>query len=421
MTPELSLSHVKFRENLREEFQRADPSFAKYLVDLIPINPTYDKLRNGLVFYKGLRDAGEIDKIKVKKNLKKGKRGPEVLKLTRRLALEGYLHENQIDDAFGKTVLGALKDYQHMHQLRESGRVDRSTRSSLNVPMGKRVQQIELSLQRWRESDINRDRLDFYVRVNIPQFELEIWENNQRVRVHRVVVGNTKEEVSLSRKQRGRFNLTPILSKKISTVVLNPFWFPPPRLQKELLEELEKEPDFFEKHNYGIRMNSDGSEVIFQKSGPGNALGQVKFLFPNEHSVYLHDTAKKALFNRPIRAYSHGCMRLDKPLDLARYFLAKINGVTKRQMQKILDKEKEHYIKLDAKIPIYIEYASVGASDEGRMYFYADIYKYDRAYWDGRLPVENTEELTDSEVKRLSGAGEDGGAGEEDDGVFPGT
>jgi len=235
VTPELSLSHVKFRENLREEFQRADPSFAKYLVDLIPINPTYDKLRNGLVFYKGLRDAGEIDKIKVKKNLKKGKRGPEVLKLTRRLALEGYLHENQIDDAFGKTVLGALKDYQHMHQLRESGRVDRSTRSSLNVPMGKRVQQIELSLQRWRESDINRDRLDFYVRVNIPQFELEIWENNQRVRVHRVVVGNTKEEVSLSRKQRGRFNLTPILSKKISTVVLNPFWFPPPRLQKELL------------------------------------------------------------------------------------------------------------------------------------------------------------------------------------------
>lgn len=421
VTPEISLSHVKFRDKLREEFQTAEPHYAAHLEQLIPINPTYHRLRAGLAYYVNLRDQGNIDKITVKKNLKKGRSGVEVKKLSQRLYYEGYLEENQISDKFGKQMYAAVKRYQHMHQLRENGRTDRATRSSMNVPMARRVKQIRLALQRWRESDISRDRLDYYARVNIPQFELEIYEKNKKVRTHRIVVGNTKKETSLERRQRGMFNLTPLLSKKITTVVLNPLWFPPPRLQKELLEELEKEPDFFEKHNYGIRMGSDGSEVIFQKAGPGNALGRVKFLFPNEHSVYLHDTNAKALFNRPIRAYSHGCMRVEKPLDLARYLLDHINGMPKRKIQKILDKEKEHYIKLVEPVPIYIEYNAIGANDENRIYFYADIYKYDRAYWEGQLPVQNTEDLTSQEVKKLSGASDDSATDEEDDNVFPGT
>ena len=421
-TPELSLSHVKFREQLKADFASADPDFADFLQDLVPKNPTYAYLQAGLKRYRVLRDEGEVDKYPVKKTLKKGKRGPVVLNLAKRLAAEGFMAPQEVDDKFGGNMLAALKKYQRVHQLRRSGKTDSGCRYSLNVPMATRVKQIELSLQRWRESELNRDRPDFYFRVNIPQFELEIWENNQLERKHRVIVGNTKEETSIERRQRGRFNQTPLLISKLTTVVLNPLWFPPPRLQKELLEELRNEPDFFEKHNYGIRMKDDGGEVIFQKSGPGNALGMVKFLFPNEHHVYLHDTPKKALFERPIRAYSHGCMRLDKPIDLAHYVLGKINGMTKRDIAKIQEKEKEHYIKLKSSIPIYVEYNSVSADEEGWVYFFADVYKYDLAYWENRLPVELAEELTKSEIKRLTKASDaemPDGLDEEEDGVLP--
>lgn len=427
VTPEISLAHVKFREQLREDFRKAAPDFADYLLELVPRNPGYARLQQGLSHYRRLRDEGKIDKIRIKKNLKRGRKGTAVRGLTKRLILEGYLDPQHESDVFGKLTEVAVKKYQRKHQLRESGRIDSNTRSSMNVSMAKRTRQIELGLQRWRESPSARDNPDFYFLVNIPAFELTVWENNTLARTHRVVVGNTKEETSIERRQRGRFNHTPLLAKKVSTVVLNPLWFPPPRLQKELLADVVKEPDYFEKHNYGIRMNDDGSEVIFQKAGANNALGLVKFLFPNEYHVYLHDTPKKALFDRPVRAYSHGCMRLDKPLAMARYVLKKINGMTDKNIDKILEKEKEHYVKLDAPIPIYVEYNVVGTDSDGWVYFYADIYKYDKAYWESRLPVELAEDLTPEEIKRLSrkgGAEIPAGLDEDedtDDGVVPGA
>ncbi len=427
VTPELSLAHVKYREQLRDDFQKADPDFAEYLKSLVPQNPEYARLQKGLQHYKRLRDEGEVDKFTIKWNLKHGQRGDRIKKLSRRLVLEGYLAPEHDTNRFDDRLLSAVKLYQRKHQLRVSGRTDDSTRGSMNVSMAKRVRQIELGLQRWRESMITRDKPEFYFRVNIPQFELEVWDKGERVRIHRVVVGNRNEETSIERRQRGRFNHTPLLEGKVATVVLNPLWFPPPRLQKELLEDMVREPDFFEKNNYGIKMQDDGSEIIFQKAGPDNALGLVKFLFPNEHHVYLHDTPKKALFDRPIRAYSHGCMRLDKPLDLAEFVLGRINSMDRSDMDKILEKEKEHYIKLKEAIPIYVEYNAVGADEEGWVHFFADIYRYDQAYWDNQLPVELTEDLTSQEVKRLTKSADPAGAVMDEfddpgaeDGVVPG-
>jgi hypothetical protein len=421
VTPEISLSHVKLREKLLDDFRKADPDFAQYILGLVPTNPIYTRLRNAWGFYDLLARQGKVDKYKIKKAVSRGAKGPEVKYLAERLALEGYLEDRFVSDRFGAELEAAVKDYQTMHQLRQSGKLDTETRASMNVPMATRVKQIELGLQRWRESDITRTNPAFLLRVNIPQFELEAWENNTLVRKHRVVVGNTSTEVNLEKKQRGRFNVTPLISKAMTTVVLNPFWYPPPRIQAELLKDLEKQPDFFEKNNYGVRMGPNGEEIIFQKSGGDNALGQVKFLFPNEYDVYLHDTPKKPLFERPIRAYSHGCMRLDKPVDFAYFILGKINGMSKEDVEKILTKkkDKETYIKLNAPVPIFVEYCSVSADERGKAYFFADIYKYDRAYWDGRLPVENTEDISPSELKALSGSGLPTGDAD-DDGVRPG-
>lgn len=427
VTPELSLSHVKFREQLRDDFQKADPDFSTYLQELVPKNPEYARLQKGLQHYKRLRDEGEIDKINIRWNLQKGQKGDRIKLLSRRLVLEGYLAAEHDTTRFNGNVLDAVKLYQRKHQLRVSGRLDSSTRGSINLSMATRVKQIELGLQRWRESSINIDNPSYYFRVNIPQFELEVWENDERIRVHRIVVGNRNEETSIERRQRGQFNFTPLLEKQVTTVVLNPLWFPPPRLQKELLADMVREPDFFEKNNYGIKMKDDGSEIIFQKAGPDNALGLVKFLFPNEHHVYLHDTPAKALFERPIRSYSHGCMRLDKPLDLARHVLERFNQMDEDDVKEILEKEKEHYIKLKTPIPIYVEYNSVGADEEGWVHFYIDIYKYDLAYWENRLPVELAEDLTSAEIKRLTKTGDATNAAIDsldepgaDDGVVPG-
>ncbi len=421
-TKDRSLAHARFQDELRNDFAAASPEFTRFLNERIPSHPIYHKLRTAYEHYRGLRIAGDVDRITIKRNLKLGSRGKEVRELARRLNLEGYLSEQYIGDRFGPEIEAALKAYQRTHQLDVDGTTGRHTQGSLNVSMKQREAELALGLQRWRESQITRDRPEFYLRVNIPQFELEVWEAGTLVRKHRVIVGNRNDEVNVGRKQRGRFNHTPLLSSKMNRIVLNPLWYPPPRLRKELLAELEKEPDYFEKNNFGIEISSSGSEIVFQKAGPKNALGQVKFLFPNPHSVYLHDTPKKSLFSRTIRSYSHGCVRVDKPLELAFYLLEKINGMSPSDIQKILDEEKERSITLLNQPAIYIEYVTVGVNDQGQAEFYFDVYRYDKAYYDGQLPVMLTEDLGEDELDMLRGDGMSGPSGlDVEDFVMPGT
>jgi murein L,D-transpeptidase YcbB/YkuD len=392
-----------FKEALRMDWQNAGGDPAAYILGLIPDNPTYLRLREGLALYQRLKDDPEVAKLKIKRELKPGAKGEAVQVLTKRLAAEGYLGPEQVSDRYGKAVVDAVKVYQQTHQMEEDGAVGRLTRKSINVSMDRRFKAVKLGLQRWRESDIHRDKPALYVRVNIPQFEAEVWDNNALVRVHKVVVGNRNQDVSVQRKQRGFFNHTALLKSKIETVVLNPKWFPPDRIQEELLTDLEREPDYFEKNNFGIIQHDDGSETVFQKPGPANALGLVKFLFPNEANVYMHDTPQKKYFDRPVRAYSHGCMRTHKPLELAKYLLGNFAAMDEAKMQEILKSEKESYIKLDPPLPIFVEYCTVGVDPEGRVRFFIDIYGYDRAYWDRQLPVQLTEDLSDWELKRLAG------------------
>ncbi|GEM_PF-1060713 len=422
-TPEPTLAHVKLKDQLAEDFRKAATRYPTYVSDLFPNNPTYDGLRKGIALYQQLAESGDMDKLQVKKSLKKGSKGADVRTLSERLAIEGYLDRAAVTDKFNDEVEKALKEYQRTHQLRINGKTDTETRSSLNVSAARRLKQVELALQRWRESEINETRPAFYLRVNIPQFELEAWENNKLLRRHRVVVGSTKEETNLVKKIRGQLNFTPLMTKEMKTIVFNPYWYPPPRIQKELHAELLQAPDYLEKNNFGVRMMSDGREIIFQKSGSGNALGRVKFLFPNEHDVYLHDTPQKSYFERPVRAYSHGCMRLENPIEFAQFLLLRQNGMTKDDIKKILDKtDKESYVKLKDPVPIFVEYATVGVSDKGHLEFYIDVYKYDRAYWDQRLPVETHRDLTDTEIRTLTKDGGEMDSEEEgEDGVVPGT
>ena len=385
---------------------RDDPAAA--LRALEPANPLYRQTIEGLKRYRALAASGEVKKIPGPKGMKLGASGDNVLKLKKRLAAEGYFEfpvEQQGETKaavraakrFGKPLKAALTDYQYTHQLEQDGVLGKVTLRSLNKSMDRRVRQIELSLQRWREVRIPRE-LAYYFRVNIPQFELEVWQDGALARKHRVVVGNTKIEIDNRRRVVGPFNYSRQLVSEVNNIILNPKWRVPDRITMDELElELINDPAYFENHGYTIEIGSDGLERVQQESGDKNALGRVKFNFNNPFAIYLHDTSQKQFFERTIRSFSHGCMRVHNALDLAEHLLTQRQGMTKAEIDEILESLEETFITLDKPIPIYVDYNSISVDEKGRMMFLIDIYHYDWAYYEGLLPYQTHLKLTEDE------------------------
>lgn len=350
-----------------------------------PQNPLYEQTRVGLAYYEKL--ASEVTQTTVaSRTFKKGQSGESVKQLQERLAQEGYF-SGSLTGHFDEDTEVAVRSYQETHQLNVDGVVAAGTVRSLNVPWSRRAEQVRLSLQRWRESD-TRELTGFYIRVNIPQFEAEFWENETLVRKHRVVVGSNAWEKDPDRGIEGYLNRTMLFTDEMELIVLNPLWHVPKRIKEtELDKELEKTPDYYEKHNFTVKTLEDGTQQVYQNSGPGNALGQVKFLFPNEYAIYLHDTPKKHLFKKTLRAFSHGCMRVENPLDLAEFLLERDGSLTPSELQKTLKTNRERGIRLNNTIPVVIEYNTVTVSPDGHMMFLFDVYGYDKDFDEGRVPL----------------------------------
>ncbi len=226
-------------------------------------------------------------------------------------------------------------------------------------------------------------------RVNIAGFTAVFFRDGVEARRHRVVVGNNEVGTQEEHGYRGYFNRTRLFSREMETIVLNPTWRVPNRIKEEELDpKLIEEPDYYERHNYSVAIRDDGTEEVVQGPGPGNALGLVKFLFPNEWSIYMHDTPKKRLFGRPVRAFSHGCMRTADALDLARWILVDLEGMEPDRFDKIVDSRETYGIALKTHIPVTIDYNTVGVHETGRMMFYADVYRFDRDLEAGKTPYE---------------------------------
>jgi murein L,D-transpeptidase YcbB/YkuD len=408
-----------------------------------PPNPLYVKTMEGLRFYRGLVESEAVKKLTGAAGLARGAKGDAVVRLKERLQAEGYWDDTPArsgalqtervggsgdtrfprfnDKVFGPETQEAVKAYQRAHQLDESGKIDKDTLSSMNKPMEERFKAVALSLQRWRDSNIPYDQA-YYFRVNIPQFELEVWQDGKVARRHRVVTGNTKVEVDEKTRKFGPFNYTKPLDSAIDRVILNPKWHVPERITMDELElELLKDPAYFETHNYDIKIEPDGTEIITQGTGEGNALGRVKFDFPNPYAVYMHDTPQKPFFERTIRAFSHGCMRVHKATDLAHYVLEEVEGMTREEVDKLWENKekdedgKEEYVqtpvKLKTPIPVHVEYNTVSVDDQGHVMFFIDIYQLDWAYWQGLIPFRTEVKVDDDEFKRVLAMKEKGGIG----------
>lgn len=347
-----------------------------WLRDLPPTHEQYTRLTGAWQRYASLaqNSATRWDVLpREVENLKTS--GPAVLALKNRLRAEGYWQDEQ-SEAFGPRLQAAIVEYQRTHQLTEAGWITPETFRSMNVGVERRRDQIRVALQRWRESRIGHDST--FVHVNIPDFHAEVFQDGARAMRFRVVTGATRTRWDATQNENVLVSATPEMSSTIEHVVFNPYWNVPQGLRFSELEPKAKEdPEYFAKQGFEY-INDGGRTFLRQNPGPQNALGQVKFMFPNQHDVYLHDTPDKHVFAYPVRAYSHGCVRVDEPMNLARHLVQTASPWKVSDIDVWMNRPSETWIRLTKPIPIHIEYVVVRVDDDGHVHFLADVYQRDQ-------------------------------------------
>ena len=372
------------RESFTELADAAGLESARAVVSArIPRFEQYGRLLEALERYREIVANGGWEEL-TPTTLSRGSRGAIVAALKRRLQAEGYF-TGDINDVFDRDLEEAVTAYQNTHQLEANGRSSRDFWTSLNVSAQERLAQIELTIQRWRESRIGDD--DYYFLVNIPDFHAELWRNGERERRFRIVVGNTQREC---RNERMTYvNATPLQTAEMSYVVINPYWVVPQRIMREeLLPAALNNPNFWQDNGYEHVPLPGGGAMVRQLPGDNNALGAVKFIFPNEHDTYMHDTPRRQYFNYPVRAFSHGCMRVQDPIGLLEHILTNDGQWDPAQFQRTRGHGRESRVNLRTPIPVHIEYYVVRVDDDGHAHFNADIYRHDRARMDMRFERE---------------------------------
>ena len=285
---------------------------------------------------------------------------PEPQSLRRRLVQSGDLPASQLDVMGSDDELtAAVRRFQGRHGLLADGVVGSRTLAALNAPVQQQIDQVRLNVAR-RTPD--RSHLRRYVEVNVPAFELRVVENGEVALRSLVIVGEKDNE-------------TPIFDDWIRYIEINPSWYVPASIVPELLEKEAARPGYLAANGFSWR--GAGGQTLVQKPGPKNALGRIKFLFPNHHAVYLHDTSQRGLFGRSQRSLSHGCVRVEKPNDLAIALLGE-QGWTKKRLDAAYASQKTQRVELDEPVPVFLDYRTAFIGEDGRLQLRADLYGYDR-------------------------------------------
>jgi len=356
------------------------------LYNLVNHNFIYERLKETYINYKVLDANGGWVKIPKGKKLRYGSKGKRVDLLAKRLSVTGDLqnyHENYTK--FDKTLKEALKKYQKRMGLWVSGTLTAETRRSLNISVKAKLKLIKLNIEkaRWETSPM-KGRL---ILVNVPDFMLRFYEDERVILASRVVVGKKK-------------NPTPIFSSVMSYVVLNPTWTVPDSIiKKEMLPKFKEDPGYLEGKKFKIYdgwgknrkeidpysidweqyTDKDKIPYVFvREKGKENPLGIVKFMFPNNNAVYIHDTPSKSLFKKRVRAFSHGCIRLHNPQTLLELIANEHMSKGYKKINQLLKSGDNKSVGLDRKIPVHIRYYTVFVTDDGTVKFSRDIYKYDK-------------------------------------------
>lgn len=285
-------------------------------------------------------------------------------------------------------MVTAVAHFQARHGLAVDSIVGPATRRALNVSAEHRVRQIEASLERlrWLPPRLG----ERHIEVNIPAFQLDAYTEGKRVLSMPVVVGA---------EYQGR--ATPIFADTMRYVVINPYWNVPESIaSSELWPKQRRDPSYFRRNGYEVVHASWGTYVR-QLPGPDNALGHIKFIFPNDFNVYLHDTPADALFGERVRAFSHGCVRVERPLALAQYVLGPQGWDSARVRDSIATARRER-VDLQAGLPVYIIYLTATPALDGTMTFRNDLYDYDAKLLDQLAPDSGRDDAAIAWLARLA-------------------
>jgi murein L,D-transpeptidase YcbB/YkuD len=361
-------------------------NLTELLEALPPPHAGYARLREALRGLRQVEAAGGWPAIPAGGRLGPGSRGRRVALLRQRLA-EPAGEEDSVarakagaEESFDQALVAAVRRFQERHGIEPDGKVGAITLAELNVPVEQRIRQVELNLERWRW--IPRRLGDPHVFVNIPGFDLALVRGGVSAWHTRIVVGKA-------------FTPTPVFSDRIVAVVVNPPWNVPESIALgEYLPELRKDPKAFARR--GLRLlegpGEDARDVdpatvdwraldkghfpyqLRQDPGPNNALGRLKFHLTNEFHIYLHDTPTPGLFGQSGRDLSHGCIRVDRPLELAKQLLSDSSQDLLRQD---LDQKEERHLSVKPPVPIHILYLTAWVDDGGVLRFSPDVYEFD--------------------------------------------
>jgi len=375
-TPISLLEAAAIGGNLTDMFQKSKPKEYHYAA-----------LQQALYRYLQIANQGGWGHVSFKGTVKPGKVYKSIPELRERLRRSGDYRgcDTPESKVYDSCLKKAVIHFQKRHGLVAKGVVGKETRKALNIPVEVRIKEIRLNLDRIKW--LHQRHAKRHIIINIPAFTLFFEEDGSLRQSMRVITGKKK-------------NPTPIFSNTVQTIVLNPHWnVPKSIIQKEMIPKLLKNPNAMAKQGIEIHkgwgkdaQKVDGASVDWaayrysktmpfhfaQVPGYKNALGKVKFLFPNQFSVYMHDTPNKRLFARNTRAFSHGCIRLEKPRELLKTFSTFNDSVDFEKSQKRLKGRKKAYLKLDNQVPVDVVYLTAYVDYDGVLQFRNDIYGYDK-------------------------------------------
>ena len=325
-----------------------------------PVNQYYIRLREQLKAYRIIQKNGGFPLIITdKKLLAINDNDSCLLNAKKYLVLSNDLKINDNSIVFTDSLQNAVKNFQRRMGLSESGKVNLQTLTEINKPVEVRIKQMMVNMERLRWVPVEMEKN--YLLINIPEFKLHIFENEKPIWNTNVVVGKEMKRTS-------------IFKGNMSQIILNPYWGIPTSIVKhEILSHIERNPDYLANNNIEV---IDGN--YRQKPGKNNALGKMKFMFPNNYHIYLHDTPSKGLFGETKRAFSHGCIRVENPKKLANYLLRDNDNWNPEKVDKILLTDVQTGIRINPTVPVYIAYFTAWVDINGQLNFRNDLYNLDK-------------------------------------------
>jgi len=357
-------------------------SFAGYMETVFPRGWVYMQLRDGLARYREIVAKGGWPEIPDGPTLRPGATDSRLATLLQRLTISGDMEGKQSSaqvTEYDEGLQAGVRHFQVRHGLDADAIIGPATIKALNFTAEQRVRQLEINLERarWVLDDISDD----FILVNIAGFRVYLMRDRQIAWESKVQVGKT-------------YHQSPVFRDEMKYLVFNPTWTVPYSIaSKEMLPAIQADPEYFQKRDFDVKNRNgelidpttvDWSSVtrrnfgytLVQRPGPANALGRVKFMFPNKHAVYLHDTPSKYLFEKSERAFSHGCIRVEHPYEFAEILLGP--DWDQDRIKATLDTEEITTVSMPKSLPVLLLYWTAVVSQNGDVFFYNDVYQRDQ-------------------------------------------